>query len=151
MLANTLSGASYNWTATGAGGTHTLGVGAGAITWTPAIPCLDVEQLAILLTHTGTNPVVMRMQFGGAAASPTWVDEVVEEIGAIVAGAQRYDLYIKEWGPIAAGSSFHVSRPIDAHQVRLGFYAVGAVAGNDVVSLQIERQATSSQLGAGSV
>lgn len=149
MLADTLSGASYNWTQTGAGGTHVLGVGAGAITWTPAIPCIDVEQLGVLIQHAGTNNVVMRMQFGSQDDSPQWVNECVEEIGAIVAGAQRYDLYIKEWGPLAPGAAFHVSRPVDAHQVRIGFYAVGAVAANDTVTLEIERQSTSAQLGVG--
>jgi hypothetical protein len=144
------TGTRYTWNATGAGGAKQLQIGAANVAWSDAINVSDVEQIAIVITVTGPDPIVMRLSFATDARNPqTFAQECVEGLPAVVGTAERYPLAVKEWGQLtAAGGPYIVHRPIDCHTLKIGFYDdAGAVDAAAAVAVELARQ-NGSQLQA---
>lgn len=138
---------SYRW---GAGGTLALGVGIGAIAWSPIIPVADVDQVCGLVATSlaGANTVLVRLAFSDNGIG--WYSEIVEALGALAGSVQRYTCNVKEWGPIAGVTSLPIHRPVDVHFMRWGVYAEPGVGAADFVTITTERQRTGQLQSSGS-
>lgn len=141
------TGTRYTWNKTAAGGAKQLKAGAADVTFTDAINVSDVEQIAIVITVSGPDSVVMRLQFATDASSPqVFATECVEGLPSVVAGAERYALAVKEWGPLtSAGGPYIVHRPIDCHTMRIGVYdTAGAVDNAAAVAIELARSTSAA-------
>jgi hypothetical protein len=131
------TGSAFRWTDAGVAPNLLLGNGAGAIVYSSSISIFDAEEIGLVLDVAVVTQVVIRLRY--SADNTTFCEEQVETVGALVAGAQRYSLAIKEWGPLASGR-YAVERAVTYHWVRVGIYSVGAPVAGDNVQLSVERQ-----------
>lgn len=148
MVISPLSGSAYTG---GASGKQALLSGVTNITWCPAIPVVDYDQVLLLVEVNtaagGANAPVLQLQYSHDGNN--WFSELIEEMGALSAGERRFTCNTKAWGPLGVGS-YAIPRPASAHFLRIGVYSIGSPAPVDFTQITIERQAF-GQLGAAGV
>ena len=111
---------------------NALPAGATSIAYCEPIPVSDVEQLGVLLfPNSGISVgVVARIQWSPDGVN--FVEEKLEQPGAVSGGVQQFQSVIKEWGPNTA--PWPIWRPVTCPYFRLGVYAVSATASTDSVA-----------------